>query len=397
MTLDLRPTLDRLGVSLRDLARGSAVSLGAAHNLAAAGELPRRSADAVRHRVVAYLKTRGATPADLGGLLLPRPQKNTPADCGSARALPNPTNHDQAKEDPMLLQNANLTEKARKHFGLPRSPFVDDVQSVDDVFKSPAIRYARVALMDAAKNSGFIALVGESGAGKSTLAEELEEQVRTSHPDIVMVTPYTLAMELNDQKGKTLKASHIAEAIMAALDPSVKTRSSPQARFAQLHDLLKASRRAGHRHLLVIEEAHCLPHATLKHLKRFAELKDGLQRLVGVALIAQPELARTLESMNAEIREVAQRCEVVWLEPLDNELEAYLRHKFARFDLKYEDVFEKDAADAIRARLIHRPRGSSQVVSLCFPLAVHNLVCRAMNVAADVGWPKVDAQAVAGC
>jgi hypothetical protein len=30
-------------------------------------------------------------------------------------------------------------------------------------------------------------------------------------------------------------------------------------------------------------------------------------------------------------------------------------------------------------------------------LAVHNLVCRAMNVAADVGWPKVDAQAVAGC
>ena len=118
----------------------------------------------------------------------------------------------------------------------------------------------------------------------------------------------------------------------------------------------------------MIEEAHCLPHATLKHLKRFAELKDGLQRLVGVALIAQPELARTLESMNAEIREVAQRCEVVWLEPLDNELEAYLRHKFARFDLKYEDVFEKDAADAIRARLIHRPRGSSQVVSLCFPL-----------------------------
>lgn len=48
MTLDLRPTLDRLGVSLRDLARGSAMSLGAAHNLAAAGELPRRSADAVQ-------------------------------------------------------------------------------------------------------------------------------------------------------------------------------------------------------------------------------------------------------------------------------------------------------------------------------------------------------------
>lgn len=120
MTLDLRPTLDRLGVSLRDLARGSAMSLGAAHNLAAAGELPRRSADAVRHRVVAYLKTPWGHPADLGGLLLPRTQKIPRPICGSAGALPNPANHDQAKEDPMLLQNANLTEKARKHFGLPQ-------------------------------------------------------------------------------------------------------------------------------------------------------------------------------------------------------------------------------------------------------------------------------------
>lgn len=297
----------------------------------------------------------------------------------------------------MLLQSANLTEKARKHFGLPRSPFVDDVQSVADVFKSPAIRYARAALMDAAKNSGFMALVGESGSGKTTLVEELEEQVNASHPDILIVKPYVLAMELNDQRGKTLKASHIAEAIVAALDPNVKTRSSPQARFLQLHELLKASRRAGRRHLLVIEEAHCLPHPTLKHLKRFAELKDGMQRLMGVALIAQPELARTLTSMNAEIREVAQRCDVITLEPLDAELESYLRHKFERFGLRYEQVFAADAADAIRARLVMTDRNSKRVTSICYPLAVQNLVSRAMNIAAEVGWPQVDAQAVAGC
>lgn len=390
----LQITLDALCISQRDFARGIGIGLGSAHRLIA-GVLPRRNANAVRLRAVEYLKARGATPPQLGSLLLPT-KKEAPADT-PAEALPTTTGNEASKENDMLLQSAHLTEKARKHFGLPRSPFVDDVQSVADVFKSPAIRYARAALMDAAKNSGFMALVGESGSGKTTLVEELEEQVNASHPDILIVKPYVLAMELNDQRGKTLKASHIAEAIVAALDPNVKTRSSPQARFLQLHELLKASRRAGRRHLLVIEEAHCLPHPTLKHLKRFAELKDGMQRLMGVALIAQPELARTLTSMNSEIREVAQRCDVITLEPLDAELESYLRHKFERFGLRYEQVFAADAADAIRARLVMTDRNSKRVTSICYPLAVQNLVSRAMNIAAEVGWPQVDAQAVAGC
>ena len=299
----------------------------------------------------------------------------------------------------MLLQNAPLTPEARKHFGLPRNPFVDDVQSTDDVYQSPSVRYVRAALMDCAQHHGFCAVVGESGAGKSTLAEDLEERIKADKRDIVIIRPYVLAMEANDQKGKTLKSSHIAEAIAAALDPQLKVKSSPEARFRQVHELLKASRRAGRRHLLVIEEAHCLPSATLKHLKRFIELKDGMQRLVGVALIGQPELRDRLSSQNAEVREVAQRCEIVELEPLDAELEAYLRHKFARFDLKYEDVFAPNAADAIRARLVHIPRGGkpTDARSECYPLVVNNLVCRAMNAAARAGWPQVDAQVISGC
>ena len=296
----------------------------------------------------------------------------------------------------MLLENTPLSQGALKHFGLPRSPFVDDVQSREDVFQSSGARYARAALMDAASNGGFIAVVGESGAGKTTLVEELEERVRDEGKDILIIRPYVLGMEASDRKGKTLKAAQIAEAIVAALDPQARLRQSPQARFRQMHELLKASRRAGRRHLLVIDEAHCMPIATLKHLKRFLELKDGLRRLIGIALVAQPELRELLVSQNPEVREVMQRCEIVALDPLDRELEAYLAHKFARFDLKPEQVFEKDAFDAMRQRLIHVPRGAKTGVSTCFPLAVHNLVCRAMNAAAQVGWPRVDAQCVLG-
>ena len=301
--------------------------------------------------------------------------------------------------DPMLLVNAGLKPETRQHFKLPRNPFVDDVQSPEDVFQTPSVRYIRAALTDCALHHGFIAVVGESGAGKSTLAEDLQERIRTEGRDIVIMKPYVLGMEGTDDRGKTLKSTQIAEAIAVAIDTHVKLKLSSEARFRQVHGMLVASRRSGRRHLLVIEEAHCLPLATLKHLKRFLELKDGMQRLLGIALIGQPELRERLGGQNAEVREVAQRCEIVELEPLDAELEGYLQHKFAKSGLKLADVFAPDAFDAMRARLIYRPRGGKPLDarSMCFPLVVNNLVCRAMNAAAAAHWPQVDAQVIAGC
>lgn len=299
----------------------------------------------------------------------------------------------------MLLRNENLTLAARQHFGLARSPFVDDVRTRADVFACASSRYVRAALLDAALNHGFVALCGESGSGKSTLVEELEERIDEEGRQVILIRPYVLAMEENDDKGRTLKSAQIAEAVIRALDPTASLKSSTEARFRQLHELLKSSRAAGYSHLLVIEEAHCLPVATLKHLKRFLELKQGLSRLIGVCLVGQTELKVRLADRKAEVREVVQRCELIELPPLDNDLEAYLKHKFERGGVKIEDVLAADACDAIRARLIRVPRGGkpSEAVSLCHPLVVNNLVTRAMNAAAAAGWGKVDAQVIGGC
>lgn len=396
----MQEVLTQLDVTQSDLARGSGMSKSATSRLVAHGEWPARGAVGFRARAEAYLRARGATSQQLLALFAVPAKKLAPSSCELGEAAPEAQKPSETTgEDSMLLDNEGLTLEARKHFNLPRNPFVDDIQSLDDVFQCPNVRYVRAALLDAANNQGFIAIWGQSGAGKSTLVEDLEERIKVEKRDIVVVKPYVLAMETNDEKGKTLKSSHIAEAIASALDSSLKIKSSPQARFQQVHELLKASRASGRRHLILIEEAHCMPTATLKHLKRFIELKDGLQRLIGVALIGQNELRKTLRSQNAEVREVAQRCEMVELEPLDNELEAYLKHKFARFDLKYQDVFTPDAADAIRARLVHIPRGGgpSDARSECYPLVVNNLVCRAMNAATLAGWPQVDAQVIARC
>jgi type II secretory pathway predicted ATPase ExeA len=400
MSTPLAQLLDTLGLSQREAARRMGVGLGTLQR-ALAGHWPTRNAARARQALQAELARLGATPDQLLLLYAADAKKLTPECYQHPGAVPNVPSqlHEERKEDPMLLQNAALSPQAKAHFKLPRNPFVDDVQTPADVYQTPSVRYVRAALMDAAQHHGFVAVVGESGAGKTTLVEDLEERIREQGRDITLIRPYVLAMEATDAKGKTLKASHIAEAIAATLDPALRTKSSPEARFRQVHELLRTSARAGRRHLLLIEEAHCLPTPTLKHLKRFLELKDGMKRLVGVALIGQPELRARLCSQNPEVREVAQRCEVVELAPLDADLEGYLVHKFARFDLKLADVLAKDALDAMRARLVHLPRGgkATDATSVCHPLVVNNLMCRAMNAAAAACWPVVDAQVIAGC
>ena len=69
----------------------------------------------------------------------------------------------------MLLRKQTLTPAARKHFGLFRDPFADDLQTHEDVFLTDDVRYVRETLWHTARHGGFVAITGESGAGKSTL------------------------------------------------------------------------------------------------------------------------------------------------------------------------------------------------------------------------------------
>ena len=74
----------------------------------------------------------------------------------------------------MLLQHQALSEQAKKHFKIFRSPFANDINTQADVYTSGPMAYVRHALWDCAQNHGFMAVVGESGSGKTTLREEFE-------------------------------------------------------------------------------------------------------------------------------------------------------------------------------------------------------------------------------
>ena len=191
----------------------------------------------------------------------------------------NPATETQ-EEEPMLLKNETLTPLARKHFALARSPFVDDINSRQDVFASQHSRYVRAAMLEAATNHGFIAIIGQSGSGKSTLREDLEERIREERRPIVLIKPYVHGMEPSQANGKPLRSGHIAEAIVDALAPGVALKSSPQARYKQVHELLKASRK---RRIAAGAGVHVQEVNRL--LKEFEQMQDMMKKMKGGGLM----------------------------------------------------------------------------------------------------------------
>lgn len=132
------------------------------------------------------------------------------------------------QEETMLLRFESLSRQARERIGLPRSPFVDDVRTRADVFASPNTRYVRAALLDAALNHGFLAIVGESGAGKSTLAEDLEERIAEEGRQVIIIRPYVLAMEATTARARPSRAARSPRPSSAPWTPPARRATPPR-------------------------------------------------------------------------------------------------------------------------------------------------------------------------
>ena len=397
--LQIKAVMAEHGIKQADLAREMGIARPTLAALINHGQWPKSmEQNPLVHRAREFLKKYGVGDRALATAFEEVPEPRVEDVAPAVSPVSSTTDE---KDDAMLLRKQGLAPAAKKHFGLFRDPLADEVTSHEDVFVSPDIRYVREAMWQTARHGGFIAVVGESGSGKSTLRRDLIDRINREGQRIVVIEPYVLGMEDTDTKGKTLKAGHIAEAILTAVAPLEAIKSSPEARFRQVHRVLRDSRRSGNQHVLVIEEAHGLPVPTLKHLKRFFELEDGFNKLLSIVLIGQSELRAKLSESDPNVREVVQRCEIVELPPLDTRLEEYLKFKFDRAGKPIVEVVDQGAIDAMRSRLTttrmglgRKGHGDSQAVSLLYPLAVNNLLTACMNLAADIGAPKVTAEVV---
>ncbi len=380
----LKQLLKANDISRSALCKALGVSTATVNLFVNHGQRPKKKPEQFQAQFIELLEAKGIATDQIQQALTAAPDAEDDQDSAGAA-----TQHEE--EQLMLLRKQTLTPAAKKQFKLFKNIFAEDIRDASELYCNNDINYVRESMWQAAKgNSSFIAVVGQSGAGKSTLREELHDRIEREREPVVIIEPYVLATEDNDIKGKTLKSVHIAEAILAALAPSTNAKRSPEARFRQIHNLLKESSRAGHHHLLIIEEAHSLPIPTLKHLKRFLELKNGFTPLLSIILIGQDELKIKLAENNQEVREVVQRCEIVTLEPFtQTTLVDYLQHRCKAADRKLGDFIDESGLDAICAKLTRNVGRKNQHESLLYPLAVGNLLTGALNGAAELGVPVV--------
>ncbi|ELK4791030.1 AAA family ATPase [Pseudomonas aeruginosa] len=388
--LKLKEVLAGVSKTQADLARAVDLSPAAIAQLINHGLWP-KSLDKSRlfGAVADFLYEHGANDDDIA--LLEEEMEPRRANAGTPATPENSQENEEC--EPMLMRKQVLLPATKKAFDIRRDPF-DELQSADDMYVSPDIRYVREYMYQVAKHDGFLAVIGESGAGKSTLRRDLVQRLDSESAPVIVIEPYVLAMEDNDTKGKTLKSTHIAESIMAAVAPLEKAKSSPEARFAQLHKALKTSHAAGFRHVLIIEEAHSLPIPTLKQLKRLRELEAGFTKLVSIILIGQPELGTKLSPRNGDVREVVQRIEIVELEPLPvAAVEKHLEFRFGRVGKPLTEVVDASGIQALIERLSTSGRDKT---SQLYPLAIGNLMIAAMNLAVHVGEPLVTADVIKG-
>ena len=387
----LKQLLKDHNVNQNTLSKPMCVSVSAVNLFENHGQRPKKNPEQFQAKFIELLEAKGIATDQIQQAI-----DAANAIAANDQAASNDKTDDTQQEQLMLLRKQTLTPAAKKHFRLFKNIFDEPIRSAAELFNNGDINYVRESMWQAAKgNSSFIAVVGQSGAGKTTLRRELNDRIEREREPTIVIEPYPTGMEDNDLKGKTLKASHIAESILATLAPSTNAKRSPEARFRQIHNLLKESSRAGHHHLLIIEEAHSLPIPTLKHLKRFLELENGFTPLLSIILIGQDELKIKLAENNPEVREVVQRCEIVTLEPFtQTTLVDYLQHRCKAADRKLSDFIDESGLDAICTKLTRNVGRKNQHESLLYPLAVGNLITGAMNVAADLGAPVITGELV---
>lgn len=398
-------TASELDISVRELAAAADLSPTALFRLTSENSWPvKRDPAPIRAALEALCLERGATPEQMATLwhAYVRNRSRVLANEGrldpvkARQANPRPQTDKEEASD-MLLAKQTLSPAARKAFGLFVNPFDGEVTDDSQMFSNGEIAYVREACLQAAVGGRFVAVVSESGGGKTTMLADLEARIQRDRKPVIVIRPWVLGMEDNDTRGKTLKSTDILASIVTTLDGLAVVPQTLQARSNRARELLTKSTEAGFSHLLVIEEAHSMPEATLKHLKRLHEMRIGRKPLLGILLLGQTELALKLDPRRASLREVTQRCEVVQLLPLDGDLQAYLSHRAEAANRKLGDFIDASGIAELAARLtVTRPApgGKTRATSLLYPLAVNNLFTAALNTAAELGAPIVTREVV---
>lgn len=262
-----------------------------------------------------------------------------------------------------------------EHFNLKRDPFTDEFDDARGIFLFEAHATADAMIWQAALHHGFIAIVGGYGSGKTTLVRRAIADIRERHANVTLIEcPTTSVDKLSD--------SGLMELLLLELSPGTSIPMSRIRRGVELGRALKTLHAQKRVCTLVIDEAHRLGIPGFRALKGLYEYTSDARRLLGIILVGQPPLSDTLK--NVHIPDVAARCEVVRLDGMGQETKLYLDWKLRMAGRNTADLFDVPAIETLTTHL----NGSAT------PLAINNVVTKAMRIATWTAQPVVSADIV---
>jgi general secretion pathway protein A len=182
---------------------------------------------------------------------------------------------------------------------------------------------------------GFVQLTGEVGTGKTTIVRSLLAQAPKDAEIALILNPKITAPEFLLTICEELGIG-VPDSALGSLKDLVDILS---------HYLLRAHA-AGHRVVLVVDEAQNLSPQLLEQVRLLTNLETNTQKLLQIILIGQPELRELLG--RSELRQLAQRITGRYhLNPLSHEETlAYVRHRL-RVAGATTDIFAAQALNAV--------------------------------------------------
>jgi general secretion pathway protein A len=182
---------------------------------------------------------------------------------------------------------------------------------------------------------GFVQLTGEVGTGKTTIVRSLLAQTPKNAEIALILNPKMTAPEFLLTICEELGIG-VPDSALGSLKDLVDI----------LSQYLLRAHAAGHRVVVVVDEAQNLSPEVLEQVRLLTNLETNTQKLLQIILIGQPEL-RELLARN-ELRQLAQRITGRYhLNPLSQEeTVAYVRHRL-RVAGATSDIFAPGALGAV--------------------------------------------------
>ena len=219
------------------------------------------------------------------------------------------------------------------YFGFRESPFENKLDQ-KFLFLSDDHTEVLAALLYFIKEEiGFAIFCGDVGTGKSMLINSFLDRLPEFVKPIIISYPKVEYLELLRHIASTLQIRTTDKTVLELID--------------EVKQALIAARREGIVHLLIVDEAHLLPDATLEDIRLLSNIETREHKLLQILLAGQYELSHQLD--RPEMRQLRQRINVSrFLSPLTAvETVQYIDHRLKKVGADFDYCFEANCQSLI--------------------------------------------------